>query len=219
MAAPEPPPPHVAKLIKKKSGYANYYFNELNRDRVWSQFVQRTNCGTPPGSWTLRGKMADGGPFEIRLDAKEAAGLFPASRDTVDVRVDLDQQPLPLGSGGLLPTLALWQRLVRLGPEKYGEVYYLGTAPLMNRDGQFDVLVGIHNVVESRFSFDPRTGQLEAIEMFPESDVDPCEIYFSEYREIDGCLLPHRIVVRHGDAVFAELEVEQYELAADSNST
>lgn len=217
-AAKKPPPPHVAELIEKKSGYANYYFNKLNQDRVWSRFVERTNGTALPGSWTLRGKMADGAPFEITLDKKEVKGLFPSSRDAVDVRVDLDRQLLPLGSGGLLPTLALWQRLVKKGPGGYGEVYYLGTAPLIDRNGLFDVLVGIHNVVESRFSFDPQSGHLVAVEMFPHSDVDPCEVYFSDYREVSGCLLPHRIIVRHGNAIFAELEVEQYELAADSES-
>src|SRR5690606_5778671 len=32
-------PPAAAAMIKPRRGYANYYFNELNRDRVWKAFV------------------------------------------------------------------------------------------------------------------------------------------------------------------------------------
>ncbi|MFW6170575.1 MAG: S1C family serine protease [Planctomycetota bacterium] len=216
-AAKKPLPDHVARLFKRKSGYANYYFNELHQDRVWSQFTEFSNCVDLPASWTLRGRMNDQAPFEITLDQKQVAGVFPSSRAIVDLRVDLDQQLLPLGSGGLLPTLSLWQRLLTNGPEDYGEVYYLGTAPLIDRDGLFDVLVGIHNVVESRFAFDPDHGNLVALEMFPETNADPCELYFSDYREVNGRLLPYRIVVRHGDAIFTELEIEEYEMGEDSS--
>lgn len=212
----KPPPKHVAKLIEKRSGYANYYFNQLNQTRVWRQFVDQTNCGDLPASWTLRGTMNDQAPFEILLGPQEVVGVFPSSRDTIDPRVDLDQQLLPLGSGGLLPTLALWQRLLTQGPENYGEVYYLGTTPLIQHQGLFDVLVGIHNVVESRFAFDPDRGELVAVEMFPENHVDPCELYFSDYREINGCLLPHRIVVRHGNTIFTELDIKEYEMTTGS---
>lgn len=216
-AAQKPLPKHVARMIEKRSGYANYHFNERHRNRVWSQFTAYVNGVDWPTSWTLRGTMDNEAPFEITLGRKEVVGVFPATRDIVDPRVDLDQQLLPLGSGGLLPTLSLWQRLLTRGPADYGEVYYLGTAPLIDHDGLFDVLVGIHNVVESRFAFDPDQGNLVAVEMFPETIADPCELYFSDYREVKGRLLPHRIVVRHGNTIFAELDIEEYELGTDAS--
>jgi hypothetical protein len=108
--------------------------------------------------------------------------------------------------------------MLRQGPEKYGETVYIGTAPLINHDGLYDILSGIHNVVEARFAFDPNTGQLVGIEMFPESNVDPCEVYFSDYREVNSRQLPHRIVVRFGDTVFAEMQVEQYDLDSAPSS-
>ena len=213
------PPAHVAKLIEKKSGYANFYFNKLNRQRVWSKFAESSDFTAAPNTWTMRGKTAGGAPFEITLGERQVLGLFPASRDKVDVRVDFDQQLLPIGSGGLLPTLSLWQRMLRLGPEKFGETYYLGTTPLVDHQGLFDVLVGTHGVVESQFAFDPRNGNLVGIEMFPENHVDPCEVYFSDYREVDDRLLPHRIVVRYGDTIFAELQIEEYEIMTASSSS
>jgi hypothetical protein len=45
-------------------------------------------------------------------------------------------------------------------------------------------------------------------------DVDPCEIYFSDMRDVDGRRLPHTWTVRHGDEVFAELKVKSYGFAS-----
>ncbi len=210
--AQTPPPEHVAKLIEKRSGYANYYFNELNRNRVWDKFAAAADLTSTPDTWVLRGRLADDAPFEITLAPEQASSLLSAGRDQVDLRVDLDRQLLPQGSGGLLPALALWQRLARLGPSKFGDVYYLGTAPLIDHEGLYDVLVGTYNVVECRFAFDPDSGYLIGLEMFPEAQVDPCELYFADYREVDGRLMPHRIVVRYGDAIYGEMQLEKYEL-------
>jgi hypothetical protein len=108
--------------------------------------------------------------------------------------------------------LHLWRRLLVHGPERFGEVYYLGTAPLIGRQGLFDVLVAVHNVTESHFSFDPASGYLVSLEMYPDSGIDPCEVDFADYREVKGRSVPHRLTVRHGDTVFADIQWEQIEL-------
>jgi hypothetical protein len=74
------------------------------------------------------------------------------------------------------------------------------------------VLVGLHAGVECRFLFDPADGHLRAIEMFPEEHVDPCEIYFHDYRPVDGRRLPGRIEIRHGDDPYATLTLERFDL-------
>jgi serine protease Do len=209
----EPPPEHVAKLIDQRPGYANYYFNALNQDRVWSACSKHGSFQDATGKWVIAGKLGGDAPFEITLGGDELTGQFPASRDRVDPRIDLDQQLLPVGSGGLLPALYLWRRMLLVGPKEFGEAYYLGTTPLINHDGLFDVLVGTHNVVEGHFAFDVRTGHLVALEMFPEANADPCEIYFSDYRPVQDRSLPHRMTVRFGNTVYAELLIERYELA------
>ena len=211
-AHPDKPPEHVAKMIQERDGYANYYFNELNQERVWSAFTAKGRFEELRGEWVLSGNFNGGGPFEITLGDPEVNGRFPASRDRVDVRLDLDQQLLPTGSGGLLPTLHLWKRMLTLGPRQFGETYFLGTAPLMEREGMFDVLVGTHNVVETRFTFDPQSGLPASVEMYPEMNSDPCEIELSDYRKVGDQLLPHRLVVRFGDNVFGELVVQSYKL-------
>jgi serine protease Do len=40
--------------------------------------------------------------------------------------------------------------------------------------------------------------------------VDPCEIYFDDYRNVDGRQIPHRWEVRIGDKVFGVVEVQEF---------
>jgi hypothetical protein len=90
-------------------------------------------------------------------------------------------------------------------------VYYLGTAPLAGREGLADVIAGTHKGLECRFYFDPAEGNLLALEMFPDEDADPCEVYFSQYREVDGSILPGRIEVRYGDEVFGIFAINEFQ--------
>jgi len=42
--------------------------------------------------------------------------------------------------------------------------------------------------------------------------LDPCEIRFSDYREVEGRQFPHKLEVRHGDSVFAVIELKKVTL-------
>jgi hypothetical protein len=126
---------------------------------------------------------------------------------------DFSEQLGPAGSGGLLAALHIWRRVLIEGPSKIGDAYYLGTQPLRDHDGLYDVVVVTFDVVEVQMSFDPESGRLMALEMFPELGQDPCEIYFDDYREVVGLQAPHRIIVRHGGGIFAEIEFVEIELA------
>jgi serine protease Do len=116
---------------------------------------------------------------------------------------------LPANSGGLLPALYLWRRLAVEGIERFGDVFYDGAAPLPGHAGLVDVLVGSHKGVECRFYFNPADGRLLALEMFSGEDADPCEIYFSDYRESAGRSWPGKIEVRYGDAPFATFKLTE----------
>ena len=45
--------------------------------------------------------------------------------------------------------------------------------------------------------------------MFPDEDSDPCEVYFSDYRESAGRSWPGRMEVRYGDELFAVFKVKE----------
>ncbi len=48
------------------------------------------------------------------------------------------------------------------------------------------------------------------LEMFPDDDADPCEVYLSEYHEVDGRMLPGKIEVRYGDGIYQVFSCKQY---------
>jgi hypothetical protein len=48
-------------------------------------------------------------------------------------------------------------------------------------------------------------------------DQDPCEIYFSDIRAVDGRRLPHHWVIRHGDETYADLAITGYEWHGDQS--
>ncbi|HZL89411.1 MAG TPA: trypsin-like peptidase domain-containing protein [Pirellulaceae bacterium] len=192
-------PAEAAKLIQSKPGYANYYFNELNRDRVWSAFAAKGDFAKVAGIWTLEGDLADGGKISVTLGDDESSGSFPTGAVTVDANKDLTDQLGPPGSGGLLAALHLWRRLLVMGPQKYGQLHYYGTAPCPGIEGLADTLVGVNNVVETSFVFDPASGQLALLEMFGDAEQDPCEVRFLDYQPQEGRQFPTRIVVQFGD--------------------
>ena len=210
--APAPIPEHVAHLIKHRAGYANYFFNELERDRVWAACDAKSKCLDAAGVWTLRGEVAGTGAVELKLGPQLIAGKFGNAPVAVEFGKDLGDQLDPPGSGGLLVALHLWRHLLTSGPAKFGEVYYLGTLPVAGQTELCDVLVGTHQDVEARFLFAAGTGELVALEMYPDANVDPCEIHFYDYRDVGGHWLPQRLEVRHGDRVFGTLEIKEHEL-------
>ena len=207
-------PEEIAKFYKSREGFANYYFNELNRDRVWAALTANGSFEDVAGRWLLEGTLANGDQVTITLDEKVAAFGSPASQAVVDVsNLILGDQLAPEGSGGLLVGMHLWQRLLTVGPVNYGDLYYVGTAPLLGSDDLADVLFSTYKDVESRFLFDRQSGQLLAMQMYPDLGVDPCEIRFGDYRNVGGRALPHLLEVRLGDQVYAVIRLDRVELA------
>src|SRR5262249_126139 len=156
--------------------------------------------------------------LSVQFSDTVAAIKLPAGQLRIELAGGLSNRLEPPGSGGLLVALAMWRRFLVEGPEKFGEVHYLGTAPLPGRDGLFDVLVGTHDDVECHFMFDPADGHLVAMELYPEEDVDPCELDFHEFREFEGRMLPGRIEVRHGDDFHHVFQCKQYEEKAEDKA-
>jgi len=208
--------PPMSEIVKQhyeaRIGYANYYFNRLERDRVWRAVSEGGDFSTLRGTWTLRGQDAGGAAVEFRLEEHRASMVFPTGETTVSLTEDWSHAVEPIGSGGLLTALSLWRRLLVFGPEQFGDVVYLGTVSLPGHEELADVLVCLHAAVECRFLVDPITGRLLALEMIPVEGADPCEVYFEGYEEFEGRFLPRHIEVRHGDAEFGVFELHEFAL-------
>ena len=209
-AGARPMPPQIAALYEQRVGYANYYFNRLHRDRIWQACrSQLGDFSHLPQTWVLEGELDQlPGAARITLGPQAVKAMF----GTREVQLNSDSPPDealgPANSGGLLLALRQWQRLLQLGPEKFGDVYYLGTAPLAGSGPMVDVLVATNDVIETRFFFDVERGSLVGLEMYPDVEVDPCEIYFREYQTIGGQQVPRIAEIVHGDERFATLRID-----------
>lgn len=210
-------PPHIAKLFKQRRGYANYYFNEVNRSRVWNAFAMQSDFTGITGEWVLTGTDAEGDKFEFILRDQEAFVTLADGPYRLDLNQDIDSQireyVLPDGRTmmGLPPqqaqllALSMWRRMLLKQPAQFGDVYYLGVAPIPHGLRAADVLVGTYDVLENHFYFSPDSGNMIELDVFPDAQADPVEMYFYDFENVDGREMPGRITLRYND-----VEIGQY---------
>ncbi len=197
-------PASVAKFYEARDGYVNFYFNREAQKRVWKALSSHGDFTGFKGVWTLAAQGPGGLPATFELSEAQMSAALPGGK--VSIPVDPKDPKLaddlrPVGSGGMLVALHLWRRFLVTGIEHFGSVTYLGTMPLAGQTELMDCLVGVHGGVEARFLCHPATGQLMALELFSADDVDPCELYFSDYAETEGRQMPRTIQVRCGAGV------------------
>lgn len=205
----ELPPDHPArKLYVEKPGFANHYFNRLELTRVWGPHEKQ--LVPKPAAWMLEGEALRPvkNPVTLSLEDRTASMKLGEKNFVVEPLKpgeSLLALSAPPDSGGLLMTLYQWRRLLTLSEKgfeagfSYGGVepcYPLGTPASKELA---DVLLTEHAAVRCKWYFSRDQGRLLGVEASLEPDTDPCEVYFSDYREAGGSLRPHRIEARHGD--------------------
>jgi len=139
---------------------------------------------------------------------------------------------LPQGSGGMLVALNQYRLLLTQLEKGFGsnsnatpgfvhgghEPFYPmpadGKAPENYTDIRVDcdVLRTKQAQFESKWYFSQKDGTLLGGEVTSFKEEDPCELYFSDYKDVGGRKLPHRIDVRTGDKRYAVLTVRTYTL-------
>jgi S1-C subfamily serine protease len=211
-------PKAVRPYYEAAPGYANYWFNRYHQQRVWNAYLARGDFAETGWNWKISGQTS-GRDVTIELTEKNGSVVMPDGKSGTEFGASLTEASSPPRSGGLLTALHLWQRLLLLGPRRFGEVYYLGTLPWKSDDDLSDCLVAIHGGVETKFYFNAANGDLVGIEMPLSDDEDPCEVYFDDIRSLDGRALPHHWVVRHGDDVFADITVTSYDWSDSRSGT
>ena len=206
-------PAAVREVYERRAGFANHHFNSVERDRVAAGLAAFRD-GRPSGPWVLAGSIAAGGEFRIELSDATASIDLPTGTSTLAGDDEFDHQPVPPGSGGLLPALVLWRRLVVEGPAALGRTIYWGTAPrhpasfTAGAAGELvDVLESAVAGVVARFGVDA-AGRVVWIDLWTSADADPCEVTLTwpEAKGPDG--MPVSIGARFGGEPFATLAVD-----------
>src|SRR5262245_31664516 len=131
---PEPGPSGTgAKMYQAKPGFANYYFNKLERDRLLAAFAKHGDFTSVAGNWAI-----DGGVRlkKLRTESKSRIEILELKSEGTKssrsvVRLSIDQFPfeleplktaqdpvalkMPETSGGLLSALYLFHSLLTQG--------------------------------------------------------------------------------------------------------
>ncbi len=234
-------PSPAAKLFKAKKGYANYYFNELERDRLLAAFKKHGDFSTLTGPWAIKAdvrlgesKTDEPANFQITTakSKTEAELKLANSQYKLDpLKVDQAAADLkePTDSGGLLAGIYLYHRLLTQGAKGFERQFdHGGVEPLYppppdgskptswaDRRVDCEVLLAEHAAFQVKYYFSLKDQTLLGMEVRTAENEDPCEIYFSDYKQQNGGrLLPTRMDVRYGNDHYGTFTMKQYQLAA-----
>jgi S1-C subfamily serine protease len=228
----------ATKFYKAKKGYANLYFNTLQRDKLLAAAKAHGDFSGVAGAWVAEGTYVQG---ERKGDLRFALGEGSGDDTRVTLKLNIEQvyqpykqtdlreQSEPVGSGGLMTALHHYYRLLTQGEKGFelefvhagSEPWYPyptdGTAPksLSSLRVDADVLRTKHGSVVCKWYYARSDHRLLGFETSLTKDEDPCEVYLSDYKPVDGRFLPHRIECRHGDKRYAVLTVTKYTLKAN----
>lgn len=242
---PTPPIPDgpAKKLYIERKGFANYYFNERQQQRLWESFRKHGDFSAFKGAWSIEGELdlaARKTPCRLTIsDEKVGSEVHPVVRLATDATeyvldplkqdVTIAERTAPVGSGGLLMAAYHLRHLLMEGLQGFGrnishgghEPFYPprpdGTRPRRLVEARVDTEVLRTELAgtPAKWYFARRDAQMLGFEVFPENHADPCEIYLYDFRPVSGGLLPHRWDIRFGDNRFGILTVRTYNLATN----
>jgi serine protease Do len=125
----------AAKFYKAKKGFANFYFNEQQQNRVLEGLKKHGDFTPLAGNWVLEGTYEmEGRLGDMRAsiteekDPEDPKNLMPVAR--IKLNAEYDVEPLKKGlsdvdlavppqSGGLLVALYNYRRFLTLGPKGF----------------------------------------------------------------------------------------------------
>src|SRR3954463_7048991 len=174
-AARKPPqlPKAIREYYEEAPGYVNYWFNRYHQQRVWNAYLAHGDFAEIGWNWKITGKTSTGGDVSIEPSEAKASIVLPDGQSGAQFGTSLTEATSPPKSGGLLAALHLWQRLLLVGPKRFGDVYYLGSMPWTSDSKLADCLVATTAGVETRFYFDAETNQCSGLELRIADDEDP----------------------------------------------
>lgn len=143
--------------------------------------------------------------------------------DPLKVGQELQALKDPPRSGGLMAALYQYRRFLTMGATGFeGHFSHGGNEPIYppSKDKKpyadlrvdTEVIRTEHAAIPVKWHFSLKDHTLVAFEAIVDKEDDPCEVYFSDFRNVDGRLLPHRFDVRFGNDVYGNFTISKYDL-------
>jgi S1-C subfamily serine protease len=130
---PQPRPPAnspATKLYEAKPGFANHYFNKIERDRLLAASRAQSDFHDAAGEWIATGRIElKSGPAPFQVTMREDQAAAGAARTIISLKLGSNQYELdplkaeqethrltdPPGSGGLMMALYQYRRFLTMG--------------------------------------------------------------------------------------------------------
>lgn len=206
------PPAEYAHMLEKKDGFANYYFNQLEQNRVLEALADWGDYSSLNGKWILSGKNGKGGALQIELDRSNVT--LTAGEQSFQQAFDGSElEELPPGSGGLLVALHHLRLFLTHRDFLFSEFIYLGNEPLDGLGNRVDVLTSELTSVKSRWYFGDGERPFLGFDTQLRSDVDECEIRFQAYSKFDGLTFPTQWTIQCGGEQVDQWTIESIQLS------
>ena len=232
-----------AKFYEAKDGFANFWFNRHERERLLGEFAKTGDFKKLTGPWKIEGtvrlkKLRTENTVKFDLtEEKTDKGSQPRIDFLVEsfpyklLPLQPNQEPgvlkMPDSSGGLMAAMYVWQRLLTMGEKGFADVVYGGIEPIYppinsaeapksiaSQRVDAEVLTGRSGPFFARFFFGLQDHQLLGMEIRLRDNEDPCEVYFGDYRSEDGRMLPHRMSVQYGELHYGTFTFTKFDLAS-----
>ncbi len=212
----EPDKQLVKSMLQERPGFANYYFNELNRDSVWKRVQTLGDFAKLDRRWVLNGKLSgEDTPVRIEVDSSGASILVGSRTVEISFSDAMSDAISKRREGGLLVALRAWQQLLQIGPKQIGETTYLGTVPIYLTNSTLLAEQPLHDALQSawydtmvRYNVPQDSGEIRCIEVFGDASEDPVEVYFDNYRQFEKRSMPGRMRLQYGTEPTLLIDIE-----------
>lgn len=213
-----PPPPEKYKHLHiSKLGFANYYFNQQQQDRLLKALKQTSNFSDRKGTWHLTGKQIDGANFTLTL-ADKGVGFEIGDEvflQSLETGILVDEPP---GTGGLLAALHHFRLLLSGQHKQFTDFYYLGSEPLDGKNELVDVIVATQTGATSRWYFNKSDFSLRGFDFYLTENSEVCAIRFEQFQTLNGQKFPGEINIHYGNQSIMKLKIERLKLDPYENS-
>jgi S1-C subfamily serine protease len=190
------------------------------KNTVWADRAQKGKKTQVGLQWVATG----GTTTMVRL----TVGAVKFDLDPLKLDQDINNLKEPRGSGGLMAALYQYRRLLTLGPAGFeGHCFHGGSEPFYppvtngketknwkDLRVETEVLSTEHAAVAAKWYFAQKDHTLLGFEVWVNPDEDPCEVYLSDYKTVDGRRLPQRVEVRNGNDRYGIFTVKNFQIVA-----
>jgi serine protease Do len=178
-------PEQYAYLFKEKKSFANYYFNELHRDRLLNPLQDSlvSSESNKTATWSISWKSPNAGTVGELIVGAEGAGLRTGKNNWYQPIEDQHPSNEAADLWGVLSASLQWHRLFQQDLDLFSEVIYVGAESLVP-SGRLVATVFIQDgAVESRWYFSGDSPLPVGVDVVMSAGHDEARIRFDDWQD------------------------------------